>query len=313
MCGLSSEPSVPPTDSLHPFGTHIDWNESFYFNFYDRAADTAGFMRIGLKPNKNEKSMLCFLMMPDGTSMGVREVGPFDTTDLRIGGLSFLRIKPDKEWLLEWSGPMKHAVGAQTARRNVNFKLRYTALNEVFDYRECVKGTLEEVASVAAADHTEQFGRLSGELTIDGEVLKIDALGERDHSWGVRDWIAPSMWIWLSCQFSERMAFNITKLFVGHEVVDAGFIHVDGENRPITKVAVATVYDDGGGPKSIAIVLQEKDGRTHEVTAEALREKKLPFGTEAERHLSIMHEALARYRMGDMLGYGIAEYLVRVR
>ena len=36
-------------------GTDKEWNESFYFNLYDKENDICVFMRIGLKPNKDER------------------------------------------------------------------------------------------------------------------------------------------------------------------------------------------------------------------------------------------------------------------
>ncbi|MFA5313124.1 MAG: hypothetical protein WC375_07415, partial [Methanomassiliicoccales archaeon] len=58
-------------DIIHEAGEQKDWNESFYFNFYDRGNDLTGFMRIGLVPNKKEKTVFCFLMLPDGSVAGI--------------------------------------------------------------------------------------------------------------------------------------------------------------------------------------------------------------------------------------------------
>src|SRR4030042_1910908 len=136
-------------------------------------------------------------------------------------------------------------------------------------------------------------------------------LGERDHAWGTTDWIAPATWIWLSGQFSERLAFNFTKLSIGKEVVDAGFIHVDGVNRPIVKVDIATEFSKGGGPKSLRAWLMEADGKMHEIEALIIRTARLPFAGSIDQSVSVMYETLAKYRMGDETGYGIAEYLIR--
>ena len=37
--------------------TELDWNESYYFNLFDPKQGVTGFMRIGNKPNRNEKSV----------------------------------------------------------------------------------------------------------------------------------------------------------------------------------------------------------------------------------------------------------------
>lgn len=299
------------TDMLHPFGQHVDWNESFYFNFYDKEKDYCLFMRIGLKPNKHEKNMFCFLLSPDGHVISTRDVEPFTDSELKVRGLKLERIVPDKEWRLVYSGSMKHTFGSEIHRQDVSFDLTFKSLNKVFDYRECVSGYNDLVAQVSPAEHTEQFGRIEGTATIGAEKIHLSGLGERDHAWGTTDWIAPATWIWLSCQFSEKLAFNLTKLIIGKEIVDAGFIHIDGENRPIVKADIVSKFDEVGGPKSLKVWLMEGGGEVHEVDASVIRTAKLPFSRSIEKSVSVMYETLAKYQMGGETGYGIAEYLVR--
>jgi hypothetical protein len=94
------------TDIIHEFGTHEEWNESFYFNFYDRGQDICGFMRIGLKPNKKEKSVFCFLMMPDGNVFGLKDQAVMENNDLEAVGLKFSKLVDDKKWRLEFNGEL---------------------------------------------------------------------------------------------------------------------------------------------------------------------------------------------------------------
>ena len=299
------------TDKIHPFGKHADWNESFYFNFYDKENDYCGFMRIGLKPNKDEKNMLCFFLSPEGHLIGARDVEPFADSQLKVKGLKFERMVPDKEWRLEYGGSMKHTRGSEIQRRDVSFNLTFKAINKVFDYRESSSGYSDLVAKVSPAEHTEQFGRIEGTATIGTKTISISGLGERDHAWGTTDWIAPSTWIWLSGQFSEKLAFNFTKLVIGKDIVDAGFIYMDDVNKPIVKVDVTTRFNKSGGPISLKTWLMETDGKMHEIDATILRTARLPFAGSIEKTVSVMYETLAKYRMGDETGYGIAEYLVR--
>jgi hypothetical protein len=299
------------TDTIHPFKKHADWNESFYFNFYDKEKDYCAFMRIGLKPNKHEKNVICYFLTPTAHVMGTRGAESFNDSELKVGGLKFTKIVPDKEWRLEYSGSMRDTKGSDVERRSVSFDLTYKALNRVFDYRECASGYNELVEKVSPAEHTEQFGRIVGSLSIGDDKIQLNGLGERDHAWGTTDWIAPSTWTWLSGQFSEKLAFNFTKLVVGKDVVDAGFIHIDGRNRPIAKVDIATEFDRVGGPKSLKTWLMEDNGEVHEIEAEILRTARLSFAGNIATSVSVMHATLAKYKMGNEVGYGIAEYLVR--
>ncbi len=299
------------TDILHQFGTHLDWNESFYFNMYDRKQDICAFMRIGLRPNRGEKGMLCYFLMPDGSNIGTRSTEPLENTQLASSGLKLERVAPEKEWKLQFKGMMKHTVGSDIHREDVSFDLTYRAISRTFDYRECFTGEREAPEVADASEHTEQLGSVEGFAVMDGKTVSLSGLGERDHSWGMRDWAAPSVWVWLSCQFSQRLAFNATRLIVGKDVMDGGFLFRDGANVPIVKADIITEYHKEGGPKAIKMWLMEKSGEVHELEAEILRSMKMPFSVSTERSVSVMYEALARFRMGDETGYGIAEYLNR--
>ncbi len=48
-------------------------------------------------------------------------------------------------------------------------------------------------------------------MDLDGKRHRVDAPGERDHSWGPRDWFAMD-WCWCSGRFEDGSAFNLTRL-----------------------------------------------------------------------------------------------------
>ncbi len=299
------------TDAVHPFGEHTDWNESFYFNFYDRANDVCGFMRIGLKPNLSIKEMFCFFMMPDGSVVGLRETVPFDGPGLAAKGLKFEMLEPERLWRLCFTGGMERTTDRKAKKSHVELDLRFEALNDVFDYRSCVSGRSEEVSSKVASEHLEQVGRLRGRLSTGLDDFEIDALGERDHSWGVREWTAPKGWTWLTCQFSESHAINLTKLVVEGDVVDAGFIFLDGKNIPIVKADLNVNMDFGKNPMSFDMTLHDRDGGAHRVFGSVMKRVVLQFKSHDGDLVSSMNETLSRYNTAGKTGYGIAEFLSR--
>jgi len=301
------------SDIVHQAGGHTDWNESFYFNVYDREKDVCAFMRIGLKPNRKEKNMFCYLLMPDGSTIGVKETIPYEGPELIASGLKYQKIVPEKEWLLEYSGTMRKTVGNIVEKRKVALSLRFMGVNEVYNYQQSKVAGGDGFSKIAAAEHMEQFGQLKGELIIDGLKTPISGLGERDHSWGTGDWIAPAVWTWLSCQFSDDLAFNLTKLIVDQDVVDAGFIYNKGKNEPLVRAEVVTEYAPGGGPSILKTWLTNSKGKVYEVEGEVIRTAKLPFTSGQERSPPNMFETLAKYRLGDKVGYGVAEYLIRLK
>ncbi|HNR44836.1 MAG TPA: hypothetical protein PKH80_06695 [Methanofastidiosum sp.] len=297
------------TDIVHPKGAHIEWNESFYFSFYDKVNDICAFMRIGLKPNKPLKNMFCFFMLPDGSYIGLKEDDRYENDILSAKNLTFHKIQSEKKWNLTFDGKLLNFSNKKPV--DVSFNLDFESLNKIFDYRDCVSGFKEKISQSVASEHLEQFGKATGELKVSGNQYKISGLGERDHSWGARDWNAPKMWIWLTCQFSEESALNVTKLTVAEGEVDAGFIHIGGENLPIVKATINTEYNQDGSPNSFEMKLLDKKGGLHKIDAKIIKNVKLPFTSGDGKKQSIMHETLTEYKMDGKTGYGIAEYLIR--
>ncbi|MDW5562922.1 MAG: hypothetical protein SA339_06810 [Methanomassiliicoccus sp.] len=299
------------TDMIHPAGMEKEWSESFYFNVYDKANDVCVFMRIGLKPNMDERSAFCFIMMPDGPVVGIKDQETYGRGTLDAKGLHFEVVEPEKRWKMTYGGHMACMTDKGPVPVPVSFNLAFEARNEVFDYRECVDAAGERISGQVASEHLEQFGRITGSLMVGEEQLDLSGLGERDHSWGVRDWNAPKMWIWLTAQFSDHVALNVTKLFVDQGEVSAGYFHLNGKNLPLVKAEVRTVLDPDGTPRSLAMSLVDKFGAKHKVTAEVLRLVAMPFPSRDGKSVSVMHETLAEYTFNGQKGYGIAEYLVR--
>ena len=297
------------TDAIHEKKDHVEWNESFYFSFYDKTNDICAFMRIGLKPNKPLKNMFCFFMLPDGSYIGLKDDDKYDSDVLSAKNLTFTKIEPEKKWNLRFDGKLLDFSSKKPV--DVSFNFDFESLNNIFDYRDCVSGFKEKISQSVASEHLEQFGKATGDLKIGEKKYGISGLGERDHSWGIRDWNAPKMWIWLTCQFSEDTALNVTKLVVSEGEVDAGFVHIEEENLPIMKATINTNYNQDGSPNSFKMELTDKKGDLHKVNAKIIKNVKLPFTSGDGKKQSIMHETLTEYEMNGKIGYGIAEYLIR--
>ena len=296
-------------DMLHKPGADMEWNESFYFNFYDSQNDICGFMRIGLKPNMDERSMFFFLTLPDGRAVGMRGVAPVGEGSLSVKGLEFIMLEPERQWRLRYQGPMAR-MGAEEVTM-VSMDLTFDCLAPTYDYRRSVGTEGERIARQVASEHLEQFGQVSGTIDIDGQRTTVDGLGERDHSWGVRDWNAPKMWFWITAQFDKGTALNVTKLFTEDGEVSAGFVHLDGRTVPLAHADIVTSLDARGWPSSLEMALTDSEGGTHMVTVEVMRSVQVPFVGRDGKSSSLMHETLARYVWRGRTGYGIAEVLLR--
>ena len=47
----------PEDDYTHPLGPESNFNESMYFNFFDRARTLGGFVRLGNRANEGHAEM----------------------------------------------------------------------------------------------------------------------------------------------------------------------------------------------------------------------------------------------------------------
>ena len=298
-------------DVLHEVGEQKDWNESFYFNFYDRGNDLCGFVRIGLMPNKKEKSLFCFLMLPDGTLVGTKETVEMADNELKAKGLSFEKLEADKRWALRYEGELTMMDKGESKPVQVNFDLGFESLIEPFDYRKCVSGEKEKLSAAVASEHIEQVGKVNGTVKIGDKEYSVKALGERDHSWGSRDWTAPRFWLWVTCQFNEGYAFNITKLEMEKGEIDAGFLYQDGQVIPIVKVDIATELHADGSPAELYMAFYDNEGNVYGCKGVTKKKALLKFEGEDKKHHAIMWETLTKFKIEDETGFGIAEYLIR--
>ena len=54
-------------DFTHPLGPEENFNESVYFNFFDRTQNAGGFIRMGNRANEGYAEMTVIVFLPDGS------------------------------------------------------------------------------------------------------------------------------------------------------------------------------------------------------------------------------------------------------
>jgi hypothetical protein len=226
-------------EGLHPIGAETHWQESWYFNWADLRYRTLGVARIGFRFHQNEIDALVFTLR-DGKpefaypAVNVAPERPWEDykpeTGIRVRDLNFLMIEPHKRWRLTLEG------------RN-SFDLEWEAFTPAFDYAASTGEGPPEISN----EHFEQSGRVRGRTRFKGRTLEIDGYGQRDKSWGVRDWDNIVGWTWISVQFGEDFSFNSWQAprplgpapRFGKRKVDSdnpyfgGFVFYQGQNHAI--------------------------------------------------------------------------------
>ena len=285
----------------HPPGPEIEWNESYYFNFYDPRNRVGGFTRIGFKPNKREAVGYMFLFYKDEILKVIfREEVETVPERIEVGSLRYL-----PEWTLTFSGNM---AGEKSTIRKVSVELGYSPLHTEFSYLECVTPQQHEIGRVVCEDHYEQMGLVTGHITVDSHSHDISALGERDHSWGERDWNAPDLWIYATAPFSPEFGINIAQMLLKREEISTGFVMKNGENTPVRDVRTETITEKGR-QKRVTYCIRDVKGRDFTLTGDVLNTAQIPYrGTG----ISVLNEYLTAFTCGTEKGYGIAEYLMKM-
>jgi hypothetical protein len=170
------------------------WRESYFFELHspDGRGDVV-FFTMALFPSRHHmdsiqmgrvrgESLLSVLYRPTGDDP--------HTTD--VGGARVEIVRPFEEIRLH----------ADPARAAIGLDLTFQARTRPYALRRGTMRTMDEV--VWDQSHILQSGRYHGTYTVHDVVHEVDGwIGQRDHSWGVRDHARCPLWLWFQIQFED--------------------------------------------------------------------------------------------------------------
>ncbi len=167
-----------------------------------------------------------------------------DFDDWRVGGLQIKLHEPHKSFDLNWHG------------ERLQFEGKYEALHPPYGFSSHPKG----VPSYYGDDRTEQHGKLSASVTIDGRSFQHSGFLVYDHSWGPRVWKLNQHYKWVhliapktSVHFFEMQSFG--------RVHVCGYMWKDGVLRHLANVDYDIVYDETMWQKEFVVRATDTDGR----------------------------------------------------
>jgi len=318
-------------DLMHPNTGEPNFNESAYYNFFDRGQRLGGFVRLGNRPNEGAAEMTVCLYQPNGTVGFMFQRPEIKNNDGHdAGGLQFRVIKPFEHHRVTYAGkvcvlrdPLEMAEPARAFKSNPLVRVRLE-----LDYRATAPawgGELRErqgdhwVSPQEDGDsgvqfakgHFEQLGRATGSIKIDDREHKFDGLGLRDHSWGPRYWQAPKYYRWLTMNFDEELGgmASVTVNRDGSEHA-GGFIARKGQ-RTLTVRNVEIVTEFTGEQKLHdrikAIILADGSDEPLIITGKVI--SMIPLRNRRAGMVTRIAEGMTEWQWGEKLGYGLAEYL----
>ena len=186
------------------------WNESWYFDFATADGSLGGYVRLGLYPNQGVSWYWAMLVGRDRPLVALKHHdAPLPrgrVLELRSDGLwSHVTCEtPHDHWsiglesfAISLDDPAEVYRSDRGDRVAFGLDLEWEAVAEVFPY----PGTTRY----------EQSCRVHGEVLVGDERIDFDGFGQRDHSWGVRDWWAMS-WTWTAGRLGDGTAFHAASI-----------------------------------------------------------------------------------------------------
>jgi hypothetical protein len=101
---------------------------------------------------------------------------------------------------------------------------------------------------------------VGGTVSVDGVSFNVEGHGQRDHSWGVRDWWAFG-WCWCSLRLDDGTRVHLADIRMIPDVpVFFGYIQTPGEVHPVTGLSVTEDVGEYGFPSSARIEIAAAPG-----------------------------------------------------
>jgi len=309
--------SIKPHDEyMHPNTGESNFNESMYFNFYDRDARIGGFARVGNRANEGYAEVTLTVYQADGTALfNYMRPSIADNSGFDAGGMRFEVIEPFKRLRVSYDGTgvyLAQPLDLEDPRRAftsnphkpVQLALEYDGLSPMYGG----EAEMDNPDMVFAKGHYEQHVRAAGEITIDGQRTPLRALGLRDHSWGPRSWQSPRFYRWLTCEFDESFGFMGSQIVLQNGVeLLSGFVFKDGENHFVNTLELHTDFAGEGHYHDRIVTTLHTGVGNFEIHGTVLT--MLPLRNRRDGKVTRISEGLTEWRCGSHVGYGLSEYL----
>ncbi|HEX2401148.1 MAG TPA: phosphotransferase [Mycobacterium sp.] len=219
------------------------WNESWYFDFADRGQGVGGWIRLGLMPNEKTAWIIALLCGPD-----MPTVAAVDFHDTGAIELSLEATEPLQTYTVSVRGTGQAYDDPAALLRSdsgrpveLTMDLVWTTAGTPYQYR--ITPRYEIPCTV------------SGTITVDGREIPLRAVaGQRDHSWGVRDWWAMD-WVWSALHLDDGTHLHGVDIRIpGAPPIGVGYLQQAG--RPLVELQAVTAretFGDNGLPQATTI------------------------------------------------------------
>lgn len=246
-----AEPLLPRAEDEagHPAGHEPLWSESWYFDFADPGQGIGGWIRLGLIPNQNTTWITGLVCGPDIPTFALVDFHDTGAVELTLEATEPLRtyrvsMRGRGQAYDDPAGLLRDEPGRPV---EMTMDLTWTTTGTPYQYR--ITPRYEIPCTV------------SGTLTVDGHEFAIgDVPGQRDHSWGVRDWWAMD-WVWSALHLDDGSHVHGVELRIpGAPQLGIGYLQPPGE--PLIELQAVTAQEtfaDNGLPLATTLTFSPGD------------------------------------------------------
>jgi thiamine kinase-like enzyme len=207
----------PGDEGRHPPGPEQLWNESWYFDAIARDGSLGAYVRVGLYPNLGACWYTAFVCGPGRPTIAVIDFA---------APLPELARSPGNDALRTQTGELRaeHRCGAPLER----FSVALDAIGQAHeDPAALLRGESGRPVAVALDLVWETAGvpyayrlttryeipcAVAGRIRVGDEVIELaGAIGQRDHSWGTRDWWSMD-WVWSAGHLDDGTHLHAVEL-----------------------------------------------------------------------------------------------------
>ncbi len=233
-------PAAPATaadERRHPPGPEPLWGESWYLDVVDPDRGVAGYVRLGLYPNEGTAWYWACVVGPDRPLVTVID------HSVAVPTAPSLEIRTEGLWAdYTVETPLDHVtVGVEAFAVQVDDPAEVLRSTDLRGERVPFGMDLEwetdgGTYAYPGVTRYEVPCRVHGEILVGQERIEIDGWGQRDHSWGVRDWWSMG-WSWTAGRLDDGTRYHGTAVdLAGTPVYTTGYVqspqgHLVGTDR----------------------------------------------------------------------------------
>ncbi len=237
---------LPADEARHPPGPDDLWNESYYCDFVTLDGALGGWLRLGLYPNRKVAWWTTWIVRPGHP--GICSV------DYRAPVPGGDRLTLESDTLgrvgIDLSRPLHtFRLVAETAASVVTAAQDVYAVAPAFGRRTKLTIDLSWTTdgSPYHYDLTTRYEvpcLVSGTVTVGDERSEVEGYGQRDHSWGVRDWWSFG-WCWCAVRLDDGTRVHVVDARIPGTPALFGYVQDPARQEVLAAAALSVVEDLG--------------------------------------------------------------------